>query len=148
MEITLVALNDSITRHLRNRVIPLAIESLKDTNHIDYALRESVISKLRGRGYKSSDENVVMSISLDPKTCGIPIGNCSGDCNGCFHNPLMGLLEPYDGPVVLTSRGTITLLLDVISLLANANKNALLREKRFIDKADESLIIYDDDSLM
>ena len=109
----------------------MAIESLKGADYIDYAFRESIISRLWGRGYYSPGENVVMSISFDPKTCGIPIDYCAGECGACCHNPLVGLLDPYltESPFVITCRDTIDTLLDVISLLAIANKNALLREK-------------------
>jgi len=132
MEISLISSVDkSSTERIRRKIIPLAISSLKETNYIDYALRESILSRLRGRGYYSSDEHVIMSISFDPKTCGMPIEYCICDCNDCRHNPLTGLLDPYltESPFVITCMDTIDTLLDVISLLANANKNALLREK-------------------
>jgi hypothetical protein len=136
MNISLIASVDETTYRIRNKVIPLAIDSLQDSFYIDYALRESVYSKISGKGYYSPEENVVMSISLDPKNCGTAKEYCSGDCNNCPHNPLEGLIDSYcaEGPFVIASRYTIEKLLDVISLLAGANKNALLREIRTREK--------------
>jgi len=79
-----------------------------------------------------------MSISFDPKTCGMPIEYCNVECGECCHNPLVGLLDPYitESPFVITCRDTIDLLLDVIDLLAKANKNALLTEKGAAEYSD------------
>jgi len=131
MNISILSTIDKSTDRIKKKVIPLVINSLKDTNHVDYTFRESVISKLQGKGYLSPGENVVMSISLDPKQCGIPLEYCRAECKGCNYNPLTSLLDYYstDSPFVITCRETIDLLLDSIILLAKANKNALLREK-------------------
>ena len=132
MNISLVAAKDGkTTDRIINQVIPLALETLDKVRFVDFAMCESVKSKLRGRGYYSSEDNVIMTISFDPKSCGVPNEYCNGDCNDCIYNPIIGMLDPYanEGPVVITCRNTIDLLLDVIILLVNANKNALLREK-------------------
>ena len=137
MNISLISSIDKSSKRLRWKIIPLAIDSLKNTFFIDYAARDTVVSKLRGRGYISSDENVVMSISFDPKSCGMPFSYCpEGCCDRCYHNPLNGLLDPWlsDGPFVITRKDTINLLLDVIDLLAKANTNALLLEKGAVEE--------------
>jgi hypothetical protein len=78
MNISLIASVDKpTTERIKRKVIPLAIESLKENNYIDYALRESTISRFRSRGFYSSAEHVVMSVSFDPKTCGMPIEYCN-----------------------------------------------------------------------
>ena len=106
------------------------MESLKEADYIDYSFRKSLISNLRDMGHSEPGENVVMLLSFDPKSCVTPKEHCSGDCNGCSYNPVENLLFPYSGgPLVITGRDTVSLLLDSISLLANANKNALLLEK-------------------
>jgi hypothetical protein len=131
MNMSLIASIDDSTRYLKRKIIPLALESLKEAHYVDYAFQASIIARLRGRGYYAPDENVVMSLTFDPKSCGIPFEYCSGDCKGCCHNPLEGLLDPYftENQFVITCRDTIDTLLDVISLLARANNTSLLREK-------------------
>jgi hypothetical protein len=136
MEISIItAIDRLISDRVKRKAIPLAIKSLEKTDHVDYALRESTISRLRGRQYHSQAEHAVMSISFDPKTCDIPKEYCSGDCGGCCYNPLTDLLNPYfdESAYVITCRGTIATLLDTISLLAKANCNALLRENAAIE---------------
>jgi len=105
----------------------LAILSLKNTDRVGKMLRKYILSKLCGQGFYSPDENVILSISYDPKTCGIPKENCCGDCIGCYNNPLTHLLCDYssEGPFVITRRDTIKTLLDVIELLASANSSSL-----------------------
>ena len=130
MNISFVASLEKSTYQLKQEVIPLTMESLKEANYIDYSFRKSLISNLRGMRHSEPGENVVMLLSFDPKSCDTPKEYCSGDCNGCDYNPVENLFFPYSsGPLVITGRDTVSLLLDSISLLANANKNALLLEK-------------------
>ena len=135
MYISLISGQDDITGRIRRKIVPLLIDSLEKTDNVDYAFRKSVISRLRGRGYDATDEHVVMSISFDPKLCKTPKEYCSGDCKGCCYNPLEGLLDPFntEGPFIITSRDTISTLLDAINILANANKNAVLRIKNPVE---------------
>jgi hypothetical protein len=146
----LTAIDKSTSDRIKRKVIPLAIESLEKTDYVDYALRESVISKLRGREYHSKSEHAVMSISFDPKTCDMPKEYCSGDCAGCHYNPLKDMLDPHldESAYVITCRGTIATMLDTISLLARANCNALLREKAEIECVHElDTKDWDDDEI-
>ena len=124
MNISLLSSIDESTILMRRKVIPLAMEALEETTFVDHATRESVLSRLRCIGFYSSDEHVIMSISYDPKTCGIPREYCSGDCIGCNHNPLTGLLYPYmtGTQYVITNKDTIDTMLDAIALLARATK--------------------------
>jgi len=121
---------DESYRRMRGLVFPLAIGSLKESGFIDASYRDLVVSRIRGREFYAHEDNIVMSISFDPKSCGIPIEYCNVECNSCCHNPLGGLLVPFqdedrDRQLVITNRETIEAMLDVIALLANALKGAL-----------------------
>jgi hypothetical protein len=136
MDISLLSSVDDSTYRFRKKVIPLAVDSLKDTNYIEYVHRESVLSRVRSKGCCSSgeflpDEHIVMAVSLDPKKCKVPREYCRAECRGCNYNPLTGLLDHYstESPFVIASRDTIDLLLDCIVLLAKANKNAIRQGK-------------------
>ena len=130
MSIPIIAAIDSTTKQINERVFPLAINSLEKLRSSDTS-RVQALSKLQRRGYYSRGENVVLSISFDPKSCGLPIEHCCGNCGECFYNPLLDLFNPYseegDKQFVITCRDTINTLLDVIAILANASKNSLQR---------------------
>jgi hypothetical protein len=130
MVISLISSIDASTCRIKRDIIPLAIDLLEKDFFIDNASRKAVLSKLYGKGYYSSDENVVMLISYDPKTCAIPKEYCNGDCKNCFYNPITGLFDPYlpETPLVITSHKTIDVLLEIISFLIKAFKIALQRE--------------------
>jgi len=122
---------DESSRRMRGAVFPLAIESLGKSRLFDPSYRDFVISKIRGSEFYAHDGNIVMSISFDPKSCGIPISHCSTECDTCCHNPLLALLDPLAGDdrehqLVITGRNSINAMLDVIALLANALKCSLL----------------------
>jgi hypothetical protein len=132
MRISLLSHVNGTTYRIKDKVLPLVVESLENTNYVDYAYRKSLISKLQDKGYFSPGEHVVMSISIDPKKCKIPFEYCSADCNdGCDYNPLKSLYKYHldERQFVITHQDTIDLLLDSIILLAKANKNALMREQ-------------------
>jgi hypothetical protein len=118
MNISVVSSVDESSRRLNSKVIPLALEALQGASMVDYSERESVMSRLRGMGHYASDgdlaKHVVLSLSFDPKTCGIPMDHCRAECGGCNYNPLTGLFDPYLArtPLVVTSRDTIDALLD------------------------------------
>jgi len=121
---------DESYRRMRDSVFPLAIGSLKESGFIDASCRDHVVSRIRSREFYAHDDNIVMSISFDPKSCGIPIDYCNVECDSCCHNPLSGLLVPFqdeerERQLVITSRNTIEAMLDVIALLANALKGSL-----------------------
>ena len=132
MHISIISSTDKSTKRINEKVFPLALESLKESNYKDIARRYSIFSKLQSNGYYSSDENVVMSISFDPKSCGMPLDYCNGDCSDCMFNPLVGLLDPHvtenKRGYVITRNETIDTLLDVIILLAKASKRNLSQE--------------------
>lgn len=129
MNISLVSSIDASTERIRREVVPFAIDSLKRPYPANGALYKASLAQLRGSGFYQPDENVVMLISFDPCSCGVPKGHCGGGCESCYYNPLVGLLDPYsdNGPFVITRRETVNALLDTIGLLAAANKAALLR---------------------
>ena len=124
MNISLLSSIDGSTVLMRNKVIPLVIEALKEKPAVDHVPRESVLSRLRSNGFYSPDEHVILSILFDPKTCGIPMEYCGGDCSGCSHNPLTGLLNPYNAGTqyIITRKDTIDTMLDTIALLARTTK--------------------------
>ena len=129
MDISLIASIDGSTNIINGKVFPLAIESLKTTN-IDDTFNGFKLSKLRNRGYLSSRENIVLKIAFDPKSCGIPIGHCIGNCSDCDYNPIPHLIDPNsaipDRQFVITNRDTVNTLLETIIVLANAIKGNLL----------------------
>jgi len=129
LDISLIATIDGSTYHINDKVFPLAIEALKPVN-IDDTFNGFKISRLRNRGYISSRENIILSISFDPKSCRIPTSHCPGNCSDCIYNPVAHLVDPFsdnpDRQFVITGRDTINTLLDVIVLLAKANKGNLL----------------------
>ena len=129
MDISLIASIDDSTNIINGKVLPLAINALKTAN-IDDTFNGFKLSKLRSRGYLSSRENIVLSVTFDPKSCGIPIGHCSGDCSDCSYNPIPHLIDPNsaipDRQFVITNRDTINTLLETIIVLANAIKGNLL----------------------
>ena len=124
MNISLLSSIDGSTIRMRRKVIPLVIEALKETSLVDHTSRETILSRLRSKGFYSPDEHVIMSISYDPKTCGIPREYCSGDCVGCNHNPLTGLLYPNTSRTqyVITCKDTVDTMLDAIALLVRTTK--------------------------
>jgi len=79
-------------------------------------------------------QNVLLSLSFNAETCGMPIGVCPGNsfdlCKDCGFNPLTALLDSQlsSSSCVITDRRTIELLFDIIDLLIKANKYALIRE--------------------
>ena len=131
MTISVTSSMDEASRRMRGAVFPLAIESLKKSRLCDPSYRDYIVSKIRGSEFYAHDDNIVMSISFDPKSCGIPISHCNTDCDTCCHNPLLALLDPLPGDdrerkLVITDRSSINVMLDVIALLANALKGCLL----------------------
>jgi len=129
MDISLISAIDDSSKRIAGKVFPLAIESLKDSNR-DNTFNGFKLSKLRSGGFLTSSENVVLSVSFDPTSCRIPIDFCPGSCSECGYNPIPHLLDPYsrdcDRQYVITGRDTINSLLDLIVLLANANKGNIL----------------------
>ena len=130
MNISLTSSMDEASRRMRNTVFPLVIDALKNSSLSDRSYRDYVISRIQGSEFYADDENIVMSVSFDPKSCGIPISHCCTDCDDCFHNPLRALLDPFIGAererkYVITDRNSINAMLDVIALLANALKGSL-----------------------
>lgn len=133
MNISLLSTIDGSTFHMRNKVIPMAIEALEEDSPVDLAPHESTLSRLRSKGFYSSDEHVILSISFDPKTCGIPMEYCGGDCIGCNHNPLTSLLNPYIAGTqyIITRKDTIDTMLDTITLLAKTtNRGTTFRSRK------------------
>ena len=131
MTISVTSSMDESSRRMRGTVFPLAIEALKNSSFCDTSYRDFVISKIRGSEYYAHDDNIVMSIAFDPKSCGIPISHCNTECDICCHNPLTGLLDPVTGDererqLVIMGRSTINAMLDVIALLAGTLKGSLL----------------------
>jgi len=121
---------DESSRRMRGVVFPLAIDSLKKSRSCDPSYRDYIFSKLRCSEFYAYDDNIVLSISFDPKSCGIPISHCNTECNACCHNPLLALLDPLSGgdrerQLVITNRNSINSMLDVIAMLANALKGCL-----------------------
>ena len=129
MDISLIASIDASTNIINGKVFPLAIEALKSA-HIDDTFNGFKLSKLRSRGYLSSRENIVLMLTFDPKSCGIPIGYCPGNCSECDYNPIPHLVDPYsaipDRQFIITNRDTVNTLLETIIVLANAIKGNLL----------------------
>jgi hypothetical protein len=127
MDIPILASIDDSTTHINRKVFPLTIDSLKDSR-INETFHGYVLSRLRSSGFFSTEENVVLSISFNPKSCIIPFDHCSGSCCDCQYNPLPALFDPYrqnrERQIVITGRDTIDTLLDLISLLAKANKSS------------------------
>ena len=131
MTISVTSSMDESSRRMRGTVFPLAIEALNKSNFCDPSYRDYIISKIRGSEFYAHDDNIVMSIAFDPKSCGIPISHCDTECDICCHNPLLALLLPLTGDdrerqLVITDRASINAMLDVIALLANALKGSLL----------------------
>jgi len=115
---------------MRGSLFPLSIGALKKSESIDASCRDHVIPRIRGREFYAHEDNIVLSISFDPKSCGIPIDYCNAECDSCCHNPLRGLLVPFqdeecERQLVITSRNTIEAMLDVVALLTNALKGSL-----------------------
>jgi hypothetical protein len=131
LTISVTSSMDESSRRMRGTVFPLAIDALKKSSFCDPSYRDYIISKIRGSEFYAHDDNIVMSIAFDPKSCGIPISHCSTECDTCCHNLLTGLLDPLTGDardrhLVITDRNSINAMLDVIALLANALKGSLL----------------------
>jgi hypothetical protein len=131
LTISVTSSMDESSRRMRGSVFPLAIGALKKSRLCDPSYRDFVISKIRGSEFYAHDDNIVMSISFDPKSCGIPISHCNVECDTCCHNPLTGLLDPLTGDdrerqLVITDRNSINAMLDVIAMLATALKGNLL----------------------
>jgi len=133
INISLLATKDGSASMLQNVVRPLAIRALEGVSSLGHEEHKTILSMLRRRQYIPFDQDVVLSLSYDPKSCGIPIGLCQGNCfelcKGCLYNPLSALLDPQmsGGSCVITDRHTIDLLLDTICVLAKANQNNLIR---------------------
>ena len=129
MIISVTSALDESSRRMRGAVFPLAIDSLKKARLCDPSYYDHIISKIKCREFFAHDENIVISMAFDPKSCGMPIEYCCAECGICVHNPLNGLLEPLqvdeqcqEPEYVITNRNTINSMLDVIALLANALK--------------------------
>jgi hypothetical protein len=104
--------------------------ALKESRLVDASYRDYIISKIRNSDFYADDENIVMSIAFDPKSCGIPLNHCDAECDNCRYNPLNALLDPFlnnnrDRQYVITDHKTIDTMLDVIALLAHALKGSL-----------------------
>ena len=129
MNISIISSIAESSERMNGKVFPFAIATLQKSAFKEGS-RDFRILKLQDGGYFSSDENVVLSISFDPKKCGIPFEYCSGSCDDCCYNPLPVLFGPYrkedDCQFVITRRDTLDALLDTISALALANRNTLL----------------------
>ena len=130
MVISVTSSMDESCRRMRGSVFPLAIGALKESGSIDASHRDHVVSRIRSREFYAHEDNIVMSISFDPKSCGIPIEYCNVECGSCCYNPLRGLLVPFqdedrERQLVITNRSTIEAMLDVIALLANTLKGSL-----------------------
>jgi hypothetical protein len=115
---------------MRGTVFPLTIDALKNSKLSDPYYRDYIISRIRSSEFYAHDDNIVMSIAFDPKSCGIPISHCNAECDKCSYNPLNALLVPFqdcdqEKHFVLTDRKSINTMLDVIALLANALKGTL-----------------------
>ena len=129
MNISIISSIDESSERMHGKVFPFAIAALQKSAFMEGS-RDYRILKLQDSGYFSSDENVVLSISFDPKKCGIPFEYYSGSCNDSCYNPLPVLFGPFrkesDCQFVNTRRDTLDALLDAIAALALANRNTLL----------------------
>jgi hypothetical protein len=152
LEFTINASNDETTRRIRADVLPFAAKSLENTRFVDYMFRKSVLSKISdSKGYYEPMEHIVLTLSFDTRTCGVPISHCNGhdNCDDCYYNPLIHLFDPYvyGEPLVVTSRYTINALLDTITILTKANTNSLFQlehMKNNNDKNDLFDVFYDE----
>jgi len=141
--ISLLVSKDKYTYKIRDKILPPVIKALEGNSSLDYESQKTLLDSLKLKEYFPSVKNVLFSLSFDPKSCGIPIGLCSGNscdhCNDCQYNPLTALLEPQlsSNSCVITDRRTIDSLFDIIILLVKANKYALLRESYSNDNGSE-----------
>ena len=129
MDISLLAVIDETTKRIDGRVFPLAVEALNKARVNDHSFRKCLFPRFYSREYDPFDDNLILKISFDPTSCGIPISSCCGRCGECSHNPLYALFEPYMNTkprnYVITGSDTINTMLDTIELLANINKGGL-----------------------
>jgi len=143
MNISLLVSNDMYSHKIRDNIFPLAIKALEGITSLDYESHKTLLSKLKYKIDYPHEQNVLLSLSFDAKTCGMPIGVCPGNsfdlCKDCCYNPLTALLDPQlsSSSCVITDRRTIELLFDIINLLIKANKYALIRESISKDNIDD-----------
>ena len=130
MDISVIAAIDETTKRIEGKIFPLAVESLNHARFSDPFFRKYLFPRFYERGYDPVDDNLIIKISFDPKSCGIPLSHCCGSCGDCSHNPLPALFEPYMNSAprdyVITGSDTVNTLLDTIVLLAKLCKDRLL----------------------
>ena len=132
LDITIKAVKDDVTSRMCKDIFPLVTKALKNTHFVDFTFGKKVLSEVAdAKGYYTPNDHIVLSIAFDATSCGIPISYCNGkdDCCNCYYNPINKLFDAttYGEPLVITSRYTITTLLDALALLSMANTNSLLR---------------------
>jgi len=132
--ISLLVSKDEYTHKIKDYILPPVIKALEGNSSLDYESQKTLLDRLKRKEYFPSVYNMLFSLSFDPKSCGMPIGLCTGNsydhCKSCQYNPLTALLEPQlsGNSCVITDHRTIDSLFDIIILLVKANKNVLLRE--------------------
>jgi hypothetical protein len=140
--IPLLVLKDDSGRKFNNYIIPLAISALEKTFTLDFKSHKTLLTRLRKWSDPLYGQKVILSLSFDPKTCGMPIAHCPGNsfdlCKGCMYNPLTALLDSQfnGGSCVITDRDTVDMLLNVIELLAKANQYVIMRQSVAVDYED------------
>jgi hypothetical protein len=129
MNISLLAVIDEATKRINGKVFPLAAEALAQALLNGPFFPKHLFPRFYDRGYDPFDDNLIIKISFDSTSCGIPKSNCCGSCGGCFYNPLPTLFKPYmnDKPrnYVITGSDTVNTMLDTIEMLTKVNKARL-----------------------
>ena len=127
MNIPLIASIDKSTFEIKREVIPFISSLSNDFYRLGDLRHEKLFLCDRHSQQAQLFENIVMSLSLDPKSCKIPYESCSTDCEtGCTHSLLIKMMEQElcgRRPLVLTCQDTINTLLNVSIMLIKFIKN-------------------------
>jgi hypothetical protein len=129
VDISLLAVIDETTKRIEGKVFPLAVEALDQARRNDAFFQKYLFPRFYNRGYDPLCDNLILKISFDSTSCGIPISHCCGRCADCSHNPLPVLFEPYMNTkprnYVITGSDMVSSMLDTIEMLTKLNKARL-----------------------
>ena len=119
MKISILTSADESTHQMKREIVPFIFDFLKTSSIFEDTYLEREFLNFRKRYSFSEDDDFILLLNFDAKTCQSPDKYCNAECEQCSYNPLYSLIfqeATGNRPLVLTHQDTINTLLNICSL--------------------------------